>query len=74
VPPLAVNIVDEPLHIVTSEPPLMVGTGFTDTWTVAVFTQPLASVPVTVYVMVLVGLAVTLEPVVADRAVPGVHV
>jgi len=47
VPPLAVNPVDEPLHMATLEPPLMVGAGLTETWTVAVLLQP-AVVPVTV--------------------------
>jgi hypothetical protein len=36
--------------------------------------QPLASVPVTVYVIVVFGFAVTDEPVVALNAVEGVHV
>jgi len=31
-------------------------------------------VPVTVYVLVVVGLAITLAPVVADRPVAGDHV
>jgi len=47
VPPLAVNPVDEPLHMATLEPPLMMGAGLTETWTVAVLLQP-AVVPVTV--------------------------
>ncbi len=40
---------------------------------VAVFVQPLPSVPVTVYVVVEVGFAVTLAPVVALNAVAGDH-
>ena len=40
---------------------------------VAVFTQPLASVPVTVYVVVDDGLAVTEAPVVADKPAAGLH-
>ena len=71
VAPLAVSAVDEPLHIVTFEPGVMVGVAFTLTVFVAVFTQPLAFVPVTVYVTVVVGDAVTLAPVVADNAVLG---
>ena len=46
-----------------------VGDGLTLTVTVEVFTQPLASVPVTVYVVVVVGDTVTLEP---DK-LPGFH-
>ena len=37
----------------------------------AVLVQPLASVPITVYVTVLPGLAVTLSPVVADKPEAG---
>jgi len=73
VPPLAVNPVDDPLQMVTFEPPLTVGSGFTLTVTVAVPLHPLA-VPVTVYVVVPDGLAVTLVPVVAERLEPGAHV
>jgi len=51
----------------------MVGAGFTLTITVAVLLQP-AVVPVTVYVTVPEGLAVTLVPVVADKPVAGAHV
>jgi hypothetical protein len=46
-----------------------VGNGLTVTPTVAVFTQPLALVPVTVYVVLVVGDTVTDEP---DR-LPGFH-
>jgi len=74
VAPLPVSAVEEPLQIVTLEPPLTVGKALTETWTVAVLVQPLTSVPVTVYVVVLEGFAVTLVPVVADRLAPGAHV
>jgi hypothetical protein len=47
-PPVAVSVVDEPLQMATLEPPLMVGNAFTVTATVAVFTHPFPSVPVTV--------------------------
>jgi len=47
-PPLALSVVVPPLHIVTLEPPLMVGNAFTDTITVAVLLQPAALTPVTV--------------------------
>ena len=46
-----------------------VGNGLTVTPTVAVFTQPLAFVPVTVYVVLAVGDTVTDEP---DK-LPGLH-
>ena len=73
-PPVAVSVVDEPEQIATFEPPLMVGSVFTLTVTIAVLEQPAALVPVTVYVVVEPGLAVTLVPVVADKPVPGDHV
>lgn len=52
----------------------VVGTGFTLTCLVAWSVQPLASVPVTVYVTVVVGDAVTLVPVVALNPVAGAQV
>jgi hypothetical protein len=50
-----------------------VGKGFTVTVTVAVFVHPAAVVPVTVYVVVTVGFAVTVAPVVELRLVAGAH-
>jgi hypothetical protein len=47
-PPVALNTVDEPVHIATLDPPLMVGREFTLTTTEAVLIHPFASVPVTV--------------------------
>ena len=47
------------------------GNGKTVTTAVVVFKQPLAAVPVIVYVVVVVGLAVTLAPVVALNPVLG---
>ena len=47
------------------------GSGFTFTVTCVDAVQPLPSVPVTVYVVVEVGLAVTVEPVVALSPVAG---
>ena len=70
-PPPAVSVVEVPVHIATDEPPLMVGNAFTVTVFVPVLIQPLASVPVTVYIVVVVGLAVMPEPVVAVRPVDG---
>lgn len=60
--------------MVTPAPADMVGRAFTDTIFVAVFTQPLASVPVTVYVLVTVVVVTTVAPVVANKAVFGAHV
>lgn len=51
-----------------------VGNGFTVTVTVVVPVHPLTEVPVMVYVVVAVGHAFTLEPVVALSAVLGVQV
>jgi hypothetical protein len=45
---VAVIEVELPEHIVTPAPADIVGSAFTDTILVAVFEQPLASVPVTV--------------------------
>ena len=63
-----------PLHIGAGVGTVIVGGGFTATATVVVFTQPLPSVPVMVYVELIVGLAVTNEPVVALKPVDGVHI
>ena len=41
-PPVAVNVVDEPVQIPTPEPALIVGNGFTVTVTLAVFEHPLS--------------------------------
>ena len=68
-----VRLVDEPLQMVTDEL-LNVGVdGFAVTVIVevAVLVHPLPSVPVTVYVLVAVGVAVTLAPIVDDRSVEG---
>ena len=49
VAPVAVNVVDEPLQILTAEPALTVGRGLTVTATLAVLEQPVdVLVPVTV--------------------------
>jgi hypothetical protein len=52
----------------------MAGNELTVTVTVALLIQPRLLVPVTVYVVVVAGLAVVLAPVVADSPVPGDHV
>ncbi len=68
--PLALNEVLPPTQIAEfAELAVNVGNGLTVTPTVAVFTQPLALVPVTVYVVVVVGDTVTDEP---DK-LPGFH-
>ena len=69
--PLAVNIVDVPLQIETFDPALTTGTALTVIVCTAVLTQPAALVPVTVYDVVAVGLAVIVVPVVAERPVDG---
>jgi hypothetical protein len=66
-------VVDAPEHIVGGADVVTVGLGFTVTITVVFPVQPLV-VPVTVYVLVTVGLAVTDVPVVALNPVPGAHV
>ncbi len=62
--PPAVNVDDEPEHIVDGDAEAVtVGVGLTVTVTVAVLVQPSALVPVTVYVVVLVGDTVLELPV-----------
>ena len=72
--PEAVKVVEPPIQMATSLPPLTVGRALTVTTTWSVFTQPFASVPVSVYVVVAVGLAVIEAPVVALKPVAGDHV
>lgn len=72
--PLAVSDVLVPLQIVVEAgETVIVGVAFTVTVTVAVFVHPFASVPVIVYVVVVVGFAVTLAPVVDDKPVDGLQ-
>jgi hypothetical protein len=71
--PLAVKDVDEPEQIVC-EATVKVGVGLTVIVAVAVLVHPEADVPVTVYAVVTVGLAVTALPVVALNPVEGLHV
>jgi hypothetical protein len=70
---VAVIVVDEPLQIATPAPALMMGKVFTVTVVVAAPLHP-AVVPVIVYVVVPIGFAITVAPVVADNPVPGDHV
>ena len=73
VPPVAVKMVLLPLHIGAGVGAVIVGRGFTATITVVVFIQ-IPSVPVIVQVELIVGSAVTDEPVVLLKPVDGVHV
>ena len=73
--PLAVSEAEPPLHMVADDGVIVnVGKGFTVTITVCVFTHPLELVPVTVYVFVEVGFAVTVAPVVTLNPVEGAQV
>ena len=69
VAPPAVNVVDPPLQI------LVLGETVSPSGVTVTVTVPVAEhdpvVPVTVYVVVVVGLAVTLAPVEADKPVDG---
>jgi hypothetical protein len=72
--PLAVSVVLLPVHIEGAEGLIVTtGKGLTVTVTVAVLVQPAALVPVTVYVVVAVGDAVTVVPVVELKPVEGVQ-
>jgi hypothetical protein len=72
--PPAVSVVDEPLHIATAGGvQVIVGNGLTVTVVVVEPVHPAAVVPVMVYVVVLVGFAVTLDPDVPERPVAGDH-
>ena len=73
-PPVAVSVAALPLQIATPAPALIAGNGFMDIVVDAVPLHPLASVPVTVYDLFAVGVAITLLPVVADRLELGLHV
>ena len=73
VAPPAVSVAEDPAHIV-GELTVIAGNAFTVTVEVAVPAHPEAFVPVTVYVVVDTGDAVTLAPVVADNVLPGDHV
>jgi len=61
--PPPVNVVEPPIHIaVLAAAALTVGNGLTVTATVDVPVHPFAPVPVTVYVVEVVGETVTLDP------------
>ena len=71
--PDAVSVTDCPAQTAAGVLTFTTGAGFIVTVTCAVDVHPLAS-PVTVYVVVEDGLAVTDEPVVALKAAAGLHV
>jgi hypothetical protein len=73
-PPLTVlpTVIEVPAHRAVM-PVIAVGRGLTTTVFVAVLVQPIAFVPVTVYVVVADGVAVTEAPLVADSPVVGLH-
>jgi hypothetical protein len=50
------------------------GDGVTTIVALAVLEHPFAPVPVTVYVVVVVGLAVTVDPVPEDKPVEGLQI
>ena len=60
--PEAVNVAELPAHTV-AEVTVMDGNAFTVTDVVAVFTQPVDAVPVTVYTAVVVGVTATVAVV-----------
>ena len=72
VAPAAVKVAEAPSQIV-GELTVVTGIGLTVTITVAELVQPAAEVPVTVYVVVAAGFAVTEVPVVALKPVAGAH-
>lgn len=72
--PVAVNVVELPLHIERLLPAFTIGLGFTVTVIIPVSVQPLASVPVTTYAVVLAGVAIGLAQLVHDNPAEGVHV
>ena len=67
------SVVDCPAQIVAGGETVTTGRGLIVTVTCAVAVHPLLFVPVTIYVVVEVGDAVTGEPVVALSPVAGVH-
>ena len=71
--PLAVSVVFCPVQIVMLGETVTTGIGLMVTVTCAVAEHPFTSVPVTIYVVVDDGFAVTEEPVVALNAVDGLQ-
>jgi hypothetical protein len=74
VPPLAVRITDPPWQKAVGPPAAIVAVGNGFTVTVPVWlAEQIPAVPVTVYIVVKVGLAMTEEPDVVFKPVPGLH-
>ena len=70
--PLATSVTEPPVQIFGLLGIIVItGAGLTLTVTTVVLVQPVVAVPITEYVVVIVGLAITIEPVVALRPVPG---
>ena len=72
VAPFATSVVGKPLQIAVFGETVTI-TVVTVTVPCPVEVQPLTSVPVTVYVIVEVGLAVTVAPIVELKSVAGFH-
>ena len=73
--PLAVSVMDSLRQIVGFAGKIdNTGSGFTVTLIVCVLVQPLALVPVIVYVVVAIGLALTCDPVLWFKPALGDHV
>jgi hypothetical protein len=72
--PLTVIVVDAPLQMLVLL--LVVSVGFELTVATTVFNvvHPVLAVPIMLYVVVIVGLAITLAPVVALSPAAGLHV
>jgi hypothetical protein len=74
VPPAVVQLnVDVPPTHTDAEPVMDAAIGLTDTVTIALLLHPEEAVPTTVYVVVMVGLAVTVAQVLQDSPADGVH-
>ena len=70
---MAVSVVFCPMQMVSSGETEIAGSGFTVTVVCDVAVHPFAEVPVTIYVVVEVGCAVTLEPVDEFNDAEGLH-
>ena len=71
--PVALSVTLSPGQIDRFAPALTIGNGLTVTTTVSRFEQPLASAPVTMYEVVVVGVTVGLAQLVQDRPEAGLH-
>ena len=72
-PTTPARLIDPPAQIVCGDPAFTVATGFTSTVISEEFVHPFASVPVTVYVVVRNGFAITVEPLAEDNPVDGLQ-